>query len=75
MNAVTIAAVYTFAAHHNSGHGSRGYRLLCMAGRAWRRRGGIAPRLDYWERTLREHPRSDLATKYHRLVENYGEDV
>jgi|ETNvirnome_2_300_1030623.scaffolds.fasta_scaffold02216_2 hypothetical protein len=75
MNATTSAALYTFAAHYHSGQWSRGYRLLCYAERAWQRRTGIGPRLDYWERVLDTDPAAPLTLKYHYLATRYGGSV
>ena len=72
MNATTAAALYTFAAHYHSGQWSRGYRLLCSAERAWRRRAGIRPRLDYWERVIESNPDAEISVKYRALVERHG---
>lgn len=74
MNPVTIAAVYTMCAHYHSGQASRGYRLLCMAERAWERRAGIGVRLDYWERCV-EDPASLVGAKYRQLTAMYGGDL
>jgi len=79
MNSATIAAVYTFAAHHHSGQGSRGYRLLCAADRAWRRKTGIAPRLAFWERLVEHVPHTGegagVRRQYWRLVKAHRDSV
>jgi hypothetical protein len=62
MNATTIAAVYTFAAHYHSGQGSRGYRLLCAAERAWKRHAGVGPRLADWEAAVNRYQKAMRAT-------------
>ena len=74
MNAPTIAAVYTFCAHYHSGQWSRGYRLLCRAERAWRRKAGIGPRLDYWE-SLVESSDNEVGRLYRYLEAHYGESM
>ena len=74
MDSVTVAALYTFAAHYHSGQGSRGYRLLCMAERAWERRAGISPRLEYWEAAV-ERGDNNVARVYRQLVENHGNAI
>jgi hypothetical protein len=74
MDGKTIAAVYTFAAHHHSGQGSRGYRLLCRAAAAWRRKTNQpTTRLGYWEWIIENYPHdSEIGQMYHRLAERYG---
>ena len=67
MNPATIAAIYTFAAHYRSGQWSRGYRLLCRARRAWKRRTAIEPRLDYWEGLIKSSPDSEVTRLYRKL--------
>ena len=62
MDTTTVAAVYTFAAHYHSGQWSRGYRLLCAADKAWRRKAGIGPRLDYWEAAIKRYQTAMIAT-------------
>jgi hypothetical protein len=74
MNPTTIAALYTFAAHYHSGQWSRGYRLLCMAERAWERRAKIGVRLDYWEREVTREG-SRLKEIYDHLVSEYAGNV
>ncbi len=69
----TIAAVYTFAAHYHSGQWSRGYRLLCAADRAWRRKTGLRPRLGYWERLIQQETDTEVSSMYRRLENNYRE--
>lgn len=81
MNPIRIAAIYTFAAHYHSGQWSRGYRLLCRARRAWLRRAGIEPRLDYWERVIEQETakpiseRGELSNLYFTLAERYGNEI
>ena len=75
MRAATVAAVYTFAAHYHSGQWSRGYRLLCLAERAWRRRAGVGPRLDYWESLLEDTPDCEVAATYRLLEARYASEI
>jgi len=70
MNGNTIAAIYTFAAHHHGGQWSRGYRLLCQSEKAWKRHAGIGPRLEYWEQCL-EDETNPITKSYHRLRTNH----
>lgn len=81
MNSATAAALYTFCAHYHSGQFSRGYRLLCAAARAWKRRTGIGPRLDYWEMIINKTPRADtprgnqIRDTYNHLAAHYADQV
>ena len=75
MNSITAAALYTFCAHYHSGQWSRGYRLLCMAERAWKRRAKIEPRLDYWEGVVENDPTHPVTLVYRQLVDKYAGDV
>jgi len=75
MNASTVAALYTFATHFHSGQGSRGYKILCMADRTWKRHSSIEPRLDYWESLIERETESEVARKYNILVLNHADKV
>lgn len=75
MNATTIAALYTFCAHYHSGQRSRGYRILCAAKRAWEKKGGIDPRLDFWEMLVKHKEENEVQAIYRRLVRNHKDNV
>lgn len=72
MSSNLAAALYTFAAHYHSGQWSRGYRLLCAAERAWKRRAGIGPRLEWWERVIETNPTHPITLIYRRLEADYS---
>lgn len=74
MNANLAAALYTFAAHYHGGQWSRLYRLGCRAELAWRRRSGIGPRLDWWERLIETDPTSPVTVYYRHLEANHADD-